>query len=91
MLEPKMRQMAQENNFKFPYNVMTLTYNSDERILATPLLKFYLSLGMVVEHVYYAMEFIKVSTFVLTYYPLDYGRNEFYVNLLILKGTGYNN
>jgi hypothetical protein len=63
MLDPKMREITKINGVNFPYSTTTLCYNSDERILATPLIKFYLSLGMVVEHMYYALEFIKAKPF----------------------------
>ena len=63
MLEPKMAEIANINGVGFPYSTTTLCYNSDERILATPLIKFYLSLGMEVEHIYYALEYIKQKPF----------------------------
>ena len=61
MLNDKMKNIAKANNTKFPYDVMTLVYDSDERILATPLLQFYLKLGLKIEHIYYAIQYIEVS------------------------------
>ena len=56
-----MKRIAKEKKIKFPYEVMTLVYDSDERIMATPLLQFYLKLGLKVEHVYYAIQYLEVS------------------------------
>ena len=64
MLEPKMMKIAKKNGVKFPYSTTTLCYNADERILATPLIKFYLALRMKVEHMYYAIQYIKQKPFV---------------------------
>ena len=64
MLEPKMMKLAKKNGVKFPYSTTTLCYNTDERILATPLIKFYLALGMKVDHMYYAIQYIKQKPFV---------------------------
>ena len=61
MLNEKVKRIAAENHIKFPYEVMTLVYNTDNRVVATPMLKFYLSLGMVVDHIYYAIQYVKVS------------------------------
>ena len=64
MLDQKMQKIVQENGVKFPYSTTTLCYNSDERILATPLLKFYMDIGLKVEHIYYAIEYIKQKPFI---------------------------
>ena len=63
MLEPKMMKLSKKNGIKFPYSTTTLCYNSDERILATPLIKFYLSLGCKIDHMYYAIQYIKQKPF----------------------------
>ena len=63
MVNPKMKDIAEQAGRKFPYTVMTLAYHSDNRILATPLLKFYLSIGMKVEKLYYAIQYIEDAPF----------------------------
>ena len=63
MLDAKMREITKLNGVSFPYSTTTLCYNSDERILATPLIKFYLSLGLEIEHIYFAIEYIKQKPF----------------------------
>lgn len=63
MLEPKMMKLAKKNGINFPYSTTTLCYNSDERILATPLIKFYLALGLKIDHMYYAIQYIKQKPF----------------------------
>lgn len=57
MVNPKMLQMADEAGRKFPCEVMTLTFEADERIIITPLLKFYTKLGMKIERIYWAIQY----------------------------------
>ena len=63
MLDEKMKGIAEENGISFPYKVKTLTHNHDERIIATPLLRFYLNLGMTVDHIFYAIQYQEEKPF----------------------------
>ena len=63
MLDSKMRELATNAHREFPYTTTTLCYNSDNRILATPLLQFYLKLGLKVDTLYYAIEYLEDRPF----------------------------
>jgi len=63
LVSTRMRNLAKSHGRKFPYQAMTLSYNADNRLVVTPLLRFYLSLGMVVEELYYCIEYIEAKPF----------------------------
>lgn len=56
MLNPKI--LDQAKNRKFPYECKSMKFNAENMILATPLLKYYLSLGLQVTNVHWAMQFL---------------------------------
>ena len=58
MLTTKILADAQQMNRKFPYACKSLKFNAKEIVLTTPLLQFYLSLGMEVTFVHWAMQFL---------------------------------
>lgn len=63
MLDAKMQTIANAANREFPYTAMTLCYNSDHRLITTPLLAFYMKLGLKIHKLYYAVEYIQQSPF----------------------------
>ena len=58
MLTEKMLADAKLRNRKFPYACKSLKFNANEVVLTTPLLKFYLSYGLVITKVHWAMQFL---------------------------------
>ena len=42
---------------------MTLCHNTDNRLVATPLLMFYMELGIQVEELYYALQYCEATPF----------------------------
>jgi len=63
MLSETILKLAKENNRKFPQTCITLTYNANDFIVTTPLLQFYLQLGMVVTNVYWAIQYVPTKPF----------------------------
>lgn len=63
MVSPEMLKRAKNNGRKFPYSCMTLTYNAENFIATTPLLQFYLSIGMQVTKIHWAIEYIPSKPF----------------------------
>lgn len=63
LLGDKMKNLAKSRGRKFPYQAMTLCYNADHRLVVSPLLKFYLNLGMVVDEIYYCIEYVEAKPF----------------------------
>ena len=63
MLSENLLAQAKKNNRKFPYKCMSLTYNAKNFIVATPLLKFYMGIGMRVNKVHWAMEYVPTKPF----------------------------
>ena len=57
MLSAENLEMARARGIKFPYQAKTLTWNASGFIGTTPLLKFYLDLGMKLSNVRWAMQF----------------------------------
>ena len=58
MLDQKVLNSAKKLNRKFPNTCKSMKYNAKNIILTTPLLKFYLSLGLEVANVHWAMQFL---------------------------------
>ena len=63
MLCDKVLELSKAAKRTFPQEALTLTYNAKNIILATPLLKFYLSLGMKVSNLDWAMQYIPTKPF----------------------------
>jgi len=63
MLSETMLNQATKNKRAFPHQCMTLTYNADDFIVTTPLLKFYLEMGMVVTNVYWVLQYVPTQPF----------------------------
>ena len=63
MLGSTMLNQAKENKRSFPHTCLTLTYNADNFIVTTPLLKFYLSIGMKVTNVHWALQYVPTKPF----------------------------
>ena len=57
LLSPETLEMAKARNIKFPVMAKTLTWNSSGFIGCTPLLRFYLSLGMKLANVQWAIQY----------------------------------
>ena len=53
----------QKENRKFPQNVLTLAHNADEILIISPLLKFYIELGLTVDKVYYCIQYLENTPF----------------------------
>ena len=62
-LSPTMKQLAEINKVKFPQRQLCVTFSAENILLDTKLLQYYLSLGMVITKVYYAMEYIPSKPF----------------------------
>ena len=63
LLNPETLAMATERKVKFPVTAKTLTWNSTGFIGCTPLLQFYLSLGMKLGNVRWAIQYQKGAPF----------------------------
>ena len=63
MLSSHVAAAAHDAGVKFPYKCMTLKWNAKSIILATPLLKFYLSIGMEASNIEWALEYNKAKPF----------------------------
>ena len=63
MVNSEMLRMAKELKREFPYSVMTLCWHAESIILCTPLLSFYMDLGMRVKNVEYAIQYIPAKPF----------------------------
>ena len=63
LLSPETLEMARERNIKFPYESKTLTWNAKGFIACTPLLRFYLELGMKLENVRWALQYERGAPF----------------------------
>ena len=63
MLAESVAKQAAEANVKLPYKCMTLKWNSDGIILATPLLQFYLSIGLQVSNLQWALQYNRSEPF----------------------------
>jgi hypothetical protein len=58
MLNDQMLDNAVKLKRKFPYTCKSMKFNAQNVVLTTPLLKFYLSRGLKVTNVYWAMQFL---------------------------------
>ena len=63
ILSPETLQMANERKIKFPFMAKTLTWNATEFIGCTPLLRFYLSLGMHLSNIRWALQYERGAPF----------------------------
>jgi len=64
MLTPEYLGYAKKRNAKFPLDKqLTLTFNAQEIILATPVLKYYLQCGMKITKIDYLIEYMRGSVF----------------------------
>jgi len=63
MLSENILKLAKENKRTFPQPCITLTYNANDFIVSTPLLQFYMQLGMVVTEVYWAIQYVPTKPF----------------------------
>ena len=62
-LSPTAEMVSRGLNSKFPKRQLCVTYHADEILLNTDLLAYYLSIGLEVSNVHYAMEYIPVPVF----------------------------
>jgi hypothetical protein len=58
MLTPKMIEDAKKLKREFPYSCKSMKFNAKAIVLTTPLLNFYLSIGLKVTNVYWGMQFL---------------------------------
>ena len=58
MLSPSTLKTAKLLGREFPHSCLTMRHNKNKIILATPLLKFYLSLGMEASNIEWALEYL---------------------------------
>ena len=63
MLAPKMKQMALEGGRSFPYETNTLTWSGEDLLLITPLIQFYISLGMKIRNIRWCVKYHKDQPF----------------------------
>ena len=63
LLSPETREMAEERKIKFPFLVKTLTWNTENFIACTPLLQFYIKLGMQVKNIRWALQYERGAPF----------------------------
>ena len=63
MLSDKMKAIAKKCGRQFPHETMTLTWNGDNLILTSDMAKFYLSIGMRITVVHYAVQYVKGRPF----------------------------
>ena len=63
MLSDEMRELALSNGREFPYECRTLAWNASELIVISPLLKFYIDLGMRISKIYWAIQYIPSKPF----------------------------
>jgi hypothetical protein len=59
MLSQKMLENAKLVGKKFPYECMTLVHNAKNQVLATPMIRFYLEIGMKITNVEWAIQYIR--------------------------------
>ena len=57
MLSPEVLEEARKRNTSFPVSVKTLTWNAKSFIAVSPLLKFYMKLGMKISNVQWALQY----------------------------------
>ena len=58
-----MRQFAKEGNRKFPVEALCLTWNAENFLGVTPLLKFYLNIGIKITKIHYAVNYTRGRPF----------------------------
>ena len=63
MVAPRMRQMALEAGRSFPYETNTLTWSGDDLLLITPLIQFYITLGMKIKNIHWCVKYHKDQPF----------------------------
>ena len=63
MLSEAMKNNAKEANREFPQECLTLTWNATDFIICSPLLKFYISLGMKAFDLKWAIQYIEAQPF----------------------------
>ena len=63
MLSNETLEMAKARKTKFPYKAKTLTWNSKGFIGCTPLLRFYLDLGMILSNIQWAIQYQRGAPF----------------------------
>jgi len=62
-LSPTMKNLAEVNKVKFPRRQLCVTFNGENMLLDSELLRYYIELGMEVTNVYDAMEYIRGKPF----------------------------
>ena len=63
LLSPETLEMANARKINFPFSAKTLTWNAKKFIGCTPLLRFYLSLGMKLSNIRWALEYQRGAPF----------------------------
>ena len=63
MVSKKNLKLANENKREFPHSCVTLTHNATNFIVTTPLLQFYLKIGLVVTEIHWAIQYIPTKPF----------------------------
>ena len=63
LLSPEMLKLAQDRNYDFPRSAKTLTWNAKGFIACTPLLRFYMELGMEISNLQWALQYEKACPF----------------------------
>ena len=63
MLSKSVAKQVSDAKVKLPYKCMTLKWNADAIILTTPLLQFYLSIGMEISNLQWALQYHETKPF----------------------------
>lgn len=63
LLSPETLRHAEERKIKFPVTAKTLTWNAEGYIGCTPLLQFYMELGMEIKNIQWALQYQKATPF----------------------------
>ena len=63
MLSEKMLSLATEQRRKFPCQALCLTWNAENFLGITPLLKFYLEIGITISKIHYAVNYTRGRPF----------------------------
>ena len=63
MLSEAMKKNAREQNKVFPQSCLTLAWNVTDMVIASPLLRFYMELGMKAHSLSWAIQYIEGSPF----------------------------
>ena len=63
MMQEHMRKLAENGNRTFPKEALCLTWNAENFLGVTPLLRFYLNIGMKITKIHYAVNYTRNRPF----------------------------